>query len=71
MRIILDVSHIADAKKCLELAVEAQRLDDGGEFGYWSSADPAFSAFIRPTKTGVSVHGRRITLQQEGERHGE
>lgn len=64
MRIILDVSDIDDAEKCLELAKEQQRLDDGGDFGYWSNADPHFSAYIRATKTGVSVRGRRKEVGQ-------
>lgn len=64
MRIILDVNDRHDARKCLDLALSAMRTDDGGEFGYWSQADPNFSAFIRPTKTGVSVRGRRINFQE-------
>lgn len=58
-RIILDVDHLPDSKKCLELALDALRQDAGADWGYWSSRDPGFSAYIRSTKTGVSVHGRR------------
>lgn len=59
MRIILDVDDVNDASKALSLALEQQRRDDGGDFGYWSAADPDFSAYVRATKTGVSVKGRR------------
>jgi hypothetical protein len=59
VRIILDIDDLGDARKALDLALEQQRLDDGGDFGYWSQADPDFSAYIRCTKTGVSVRGRR------------
>lgn len=59
MRIILDIDALTDAKRALELALEQQRLDDCGDFGYWSARDPDFSAYIRSTKTGVSVRTRR------------
>lgn len=59
MRIILDVDTLSDAQKALSLALEQQRLDEGGDFGYWSNADPDFSAYIRTTKAGVSVRARR------------
>lgn len=59
VRIILDVDTLADAKKCLDIALEQQRIDPQADFGYWSGADPTFSAYIRSTKTGVSVRGRR------------
>lgn len=59
MRIILDVSHIGDADKCLALAKEQRGSDCDADFGYWSNRDPDFCAYIRATKTGVSVRGRR------------
>jgi hypothetical protein len=43
----------------LRLALEQNRIDNGADFGYWSSEDPDFSAYIRSTKTGVSVKARR------------
>jgi len=57
MRIILDVSHVDDAEKCLHLA--KIKMNYGDSWGYWNSADPLFQALVRKTKTGVSVHGRR------------
>lgn len=58
-RIILTVSDVADAEKCLSLAKHALERDAEAEFGYWSQGVPNFSAYIRPTKTGVSVRGHR------------
>ena len=59
LRVILDVDDFGDLQRCLSLAIEQQRVDNDADFGYWSSKDPAFSAYIRSTKTGVSVRGRR------------
>lgn len=59
MRIILDIDDISDAQKCLSLALEQQRQDAEADFGYWSSSDPNFTGYVRWTKTGVSVRGRR------------
>lgn len=59
MRIILDVDRLGDAEACLRLALEQQRTDPDADFGYWSQRDPDFSAYVRATKTGVSVRGRR------------
>ena len=64
-RIILDIDDMGDAQKALSLALEQQRRDDGGDFGYWSQSDPDFSAWIRATKTGVSVRGRRKTTTKD------
>jgi len=63
MRIILDINDIQDAQKCLSLALEQQRRDSEADFGYWSPVDPTFDAYIRSTKNGVSVRGRRTAKQ--------
>lgn len=68
MRIILDLDRIGDAEACLRLALEQQRSDPEADFGYWSQRDPDFSAYIRATKTGVSVRGRR--RDSDGSRNG-
>jgi len=66
MRIILDVGDVSDARKALDLALSSIQGGNQGEFGYWSRSDPTFSAYVRPTKTGVSVHARRREDTHDG-----